>query len=158
MDLTRLVIRKMLQEDDSAMNEWKIGVAGFSNDSKFAAEEAKEAIQQAFDEAEERAEGKVLVLVSGLTACGIPNLAHQEAKSRGWKSIGLSAQEAKEYDCYDADEEIIVGKKFGDESDTFIDTIDELITFGGGEQTKAETEKAREKGLKVTVVPLGNDD
>lgn len=135
-------------------SEWKVGVAGFSDDSKFDAEEAKDAIKQAFDEAEKRANDKSLVLVSGLTAVGIPHLAHQEAKKRGWKSVGLSAQEAKDYDCYDADEEIIVGKKFGDESDTFIDYIDELITFGGGKQTKAEAKKAREEGMKVTDIPL----
>jgi predicted Rossmann-fold nucleotide-binding protein len=138
----------------ASSNEWKIGVAGFSDDSKFYAEEAKEAIKEAFDDAEERAKGKKLVLVSGLTSVGIPNLAHLEAKRRGWKSVGLSAQEAKEYDCYDADEEIIVGEKFGDESDTFVDYIDELITFGGGKQTKAEAKKAREEGLKVTEVAL----
>ena len=44
---------------------------------------------------------------------GIPKLAYKIADKKGWKTIGLSAQEAKEYDCYDVDEEIIFGEKFG---------------------------------------------
>lgn len=59
-------------------------------------------------------------LVSGLTNMGIPKLAYEIADKKGWTTVGFSAEEAKEYECYDVDKEIIVGKKFGDESEEFI--------------------------------------
>ena len=146
-------IRKLFKESNVS-EEHRIGVAGFSNEDQFDIDEAKKIIEKAFDSVNS---DKKIVVVSGLSNVGIPKLAHEEAKKRGWKSVGLSAKEVKEYECYEADEEIIVGDKFGDESEKFIDYIDELMTFGGGEQTKKEIKMAKDKKLKVTEHTLGDE-
>jgi hypothetical protein len=124
----------------------KIGVVGYSG-AKFNEDIAKALLAIAFDIIDE--EFNDIEIVSGLTDIGIPGLAYRMADKRGWKTVGLSAKEAKEYDCYDVDEEIIIGENFGDESEEFIKTIDALIRIGGGKQSLDETEKAKEKGISV---------
>ena len=124
----------------------KIGVVGYSG-AKFNEDIAKALLAIAFDIIDK--EFSDIEIVSGLTDIGIPGLAYEMADKRGWKTVGLSAKEAKEYDCYDVDEEIIVGEKFGEESEEFIKTIDALIRIGGGKQSMDETEKAKKKDIPV---------
>jgi len=127
----------------------KVGVVGYSNDDVFNHDIAKALLAIALDVIEEEFQDKQYELVSGLTNMGIPKLAYEMADKRGWKTIGLSAKEAKEYDCYDVDQEIIVGEKFGDESKKFIEYIDCLVRIGGGKQSMEETESAREAKISV---------
>ena len=127
----------------------KIGVVGYSDDSVFNHDIAKALLTIALDIVEKDLKDDEYSLVSGLTNMGIPKLAYEIADKKGWKTVGLSAKEAKEYDSYDVDEEIIVGEKFGDESEEFIDYIDCLVRIGGGKQSLKETEMARENQLPV---------
>ncbi len=86
-------------------------------------------------------------IVTGLTNIGIPKLAYQIADKHRYVKVGISAQQAHEVNCgvYPVDKEIIVGKKFGDESDAFIEYIDYLIRVGGGKQSAAEVKLFKEK-------------
>ena len=125
----------------------KIGVVGYSDDKIFNHDIAKALLAIVFDIVDK--EYSDIEIVSGLTNMGIPKLAYEMADKREWKTVGLTAKEAKKYDCYDVDEEIIIGEKFGDESKAFIDYIDCLIRVGGGKQSMKETEKAKEKDIPV---------
>jgi hypothetical protein len=127
----------------------KIGVVGYSG-AKFDEKIAKALLAIAFDVVEQNFDSDDgYELVSGLTDVGIPGLAYRMAVKEKWETVGLSAKEAKEYDCFPVDEEIIVGEKFGDESKDFIEYIDCLIRIGGGKQSFKETEMARKKGIPV---------
>jgi len=126
-----------------------IGVVGYSDDKVFSHDIAKALLAIAFDVVSEDLKSDDYALVSGLTNMGVPKLAYEMAEKRGWKTVGLSAKEAKEYDCFPVDEEIIVGEHFGDESKEFIDYIDCLIRVGGGEQSMKETEMAKKKDIPV---------
>ena len=77
-------------------------------------------------------------LVTGLTDLGIPGLAYREADKLGMVLVGIACKQAQEYDCYECHEVIIVGDDWGDESETFLANIDELIKVGGGTQSIAE--------------------
>ena len=127
----------------------KIGVVGYSDDKKFDQNIAKALLTIALDIVESDMDDSEYELVSGMTNMGVPKLAYDIAKENGWKTVGFTAEEAKEYDCYGVDEEIIVGKKFGDESEDFIKYIDCLVRVGGGKQSIKETEMAKESDIPV---------
>jgi len=133
----------------SEKNITKIGVVGYSDDKKFDQTIAKALMAIALDIVEKQFKSSQYELVSGLTSCGIPKIAYEMADANEWITVGLSAQEAKKYDCYDVDKEIIRGEKFGDESEYFIDYIDCLVRVGGGKQSIKETKMAKDKGLPV---------
>ena len=126
----------------------RVGVAGYS-EQKFDKEKAKELIKKAFDEVEESHPDSKFSCVSGLTDLGIPSLAYKEAVDRGWETVGIAAKPAEEYDLFPVDEKKIVGEDWGDESDTFLNSIDVFVKIGGGEQSKDELNKAKEKDMKV---------
>jgi len=128
--------------------KFKVGIVGFS-DSVFNKKKAKEIVENAFDEIAEKKSDYDIVIVSGLTNMGIPALAYQEAKKRNWKTVGISAEEAKEYDLFPCDTVLYKGEKFGDESDYFLNYIDLLIKIGGGKQSIAEFKKAKKMGIKT---------
>lgn len=126
-----------------------IGVVGYSNDKVFNQDIAKALLAIALDIVEADIKADEYALVSGLTNMGVPKLAYELAEKRGWKTVGFTAEEAKQYDCFDVDEEIIEGEKFGDESKKFIDYIDCLVRIGGGPQSMKETEMARKAGHPI---------
>ncbi len=125
-----------------------IGVVGYSG-GKFDKDIANALLAIAFDIVEKTLKEKDYAIVSGLSDIGIPALAYRMAKKNGWKTVGLSAEEVKQYECFPVDEEIIVGKKFGDESEKFIDYIDVLVRVGGGKQSLKEVEMAKKKNIPV---------
>jgi len=125
-----------------------VGVVGFSG-AKFNENVAKALIAIALDVVEENNEADEYALVSGLTDMGVPAIAYRAADKRGWKTVGIACSEANDYECYDVDEKIIEGEKWGDESKTFLDYIDVLVRIGGGKQSMEETEKAKEMGKSV---------
>jgi hypothetical protein len=123
----------------------KIGFVGFSS-AKFDETKAKEIIKEAFDTF---IKNKKVEIVSGLTNLGIPKLVYKEAKKRELYTVGIACEKAKEYDCFDCDKVIIVGKEWGDESEDFLNYIDVLIKIGGGKQSVKEFKKAKEIGIKT---------
>jgi len=124
----------------------KIGFVGYSS-TDFAFSKGKDAVHEKFETLCNKYDK--FVVVSGLTNIGIPALVYSEAIFRGLKTVGFSAKEAKEYDCFPVDEEILIGNNFGDESDEFINYIDVLVRIGGGKQSRKEELAAREKGMPV---------
>ena len=121
-----------------------IGIVGYSS-GKFDEKIAKALMAIAFDIVEENHPSKEYMVVSGLTDMGIPSIAYNMAKKRGWKTMGVACSQARDYDCFPVDEEIIEGDEWGDESSTFLDQLDVFIRIGGGEQSLEETEAARSR-------------
>lgn len=90
-----------------------------------------------------------MIIVSGLSNIGISKIAYEVAQKLKVKTVGIAPKEVFNYELFEVDEQIIVGEKFGDESETFIDYIDILIKIGGGAQSIKEKELALEKHKTV---------
>lgn len=148
-------IEDMAEED----NLLYIGVVGYSDD-KFDQSEAKEIIEEAFDDVEEtyvdNGGYENIVIVSGLTKQGIPKIAYEIADEREYYTMGVAPQEANDYEMYDVDSIIWNGEEFGDESKEFIDSIDLLIKVGGGEQSEHEFEMAEEEDIPTLEYELAS--
>jgi hypothetical protein len=127
----------------------RVGVVGFSNPN-FDRHKAAEYLAGAFSSIQ----GKALV-VSGLTDLGIPALAYRVAKNFSFKTAGIACKKAEDYDLYPVDvPPIIVGDNWGDESKTFLDSIDMLVRVGGGKQSLEECNEAKKQGIKVVEYDL----
>jgi len=125
-----------------------VGIVGYSG-AKFNEDVAKVLLAIALDVVAEEHGDDDYALVTGLTDMGIPAIAYRMADKRNWKTVGIACEKANDCDCYKVDEEIIEGKEWGDESQTFLDYIDCLIRIGGGKQSIEETKKAKEMGMDV---------
>jgi len=136
----------------------RIGIVGFSG-GKYNVKVAEALLELAIKLVEEyeSKEGKDVSLVSGLTDMGIPGMAYRIAQKKGWKTVGIACEKAHENPCFPVDEEIIVGKEWGDESETFLDSIDVVIRVGGGAQSFEEVKKAKDKGIKAYEYDLPRD-
>ncbi len=130
------------------MDALKIGVVGYSA-QKFDEPEAIRMLREAYDSIDAQYSDKQKVVVSGLTDIGVPALAYREAQNRGWRTVGIACSKAREYACFSVDEEIIIGSEWGEESPTFLDSIDVLIRVGGGNQSKRETAETISRGKPV---------
>eukprot|EP01080_Neovahlkampfia_damariscottae_P004826 gene4826-8412_t len=119
----------------------KIGVVGFSRE-KYDKKEAIENIDLLISKMVSFYKPKEVEIVSGLTNQGIPKLSYEYALTMKYKTIGIAPTRAKfvKRGVFEVNKEIIVGKDFGDESQTFIDYIDVLIRVGGGKQSREEVE------------------
>jgi hypothetical protein len=118
----------------------KVGVVGFSDESYIDKDHGDKTVTAYLEQGikDLGLETDNIIIVSGLTNLGVPRIAYQYATKNGIKTVGYSAMEAKEYDCYPVDEEIIVGDRFGSESKSFLNYIDCLIKIGGGPQSISE--------------------
>lgn len=130
------------------MEKLKIGVTGYSA-QKFDQEKAKDMLNEAFNEVQRQNPERGYEVVSGLTDLGIPAIAYREGVKKGWRTIGIACSKAEEYSCFPVDEKIIIGKEWGEESQTFLNHIDILIRVGGGNQAKRETQTAKDLGKLV---------
>ena len=130
------------------MVELKIGVIGYSI-QKFNETEAIKILREAYDAIDKQYSGKSKAVVSGLTNIGIPALAYREAIARSWQTMGIACSKANNYDCFPVDKKIIVGNEWGDESSTFLESIDVLVRIGGGKQTIEETALFKKSGKVV---------
>lgn len=126
--------------------ELNVGVVGFSG-QKFDEKMARAFIDKAFDLLDN--EDKDICVISGLTYVGIPAIAYDVAKERGYKTIGVACSKAKEYECFDVDEKYIEGEEWGDESEKFLSMLDVMIKVGGGKQSEEEVKKFKESGKPV---------
>jgi hypothetical protein len=124
----------------------KIGVVGYSG-QKFDSMVATCLLATAFQRA--AIDKGDVELVSGLTDVGIPAIAYRLASIYGWETAGVACKKAKNYSCYDCDRVEIVGDKWGDESESFLGQIDALVRVGGGKQSMAEVESAKQRNIPV---------
>lgn len=129
-------------------NELRIGVVGYSS-QRFDKAEAMRMIREAYDKIDAQNPRLSKAVVSGLTNVGIPALAYQEAVQRGWRTIGIACEKANEYECFPVDEKTIIGIEWGDESQTFLKSIDVLVKVGGGKQSVMETAGMKARGKQV---------
>ena len=119
------------------MKNLRIGVVGYS-DKKFDITQARKYLVEAFDKIVRRYPDHTFSVVSGLTDLGIPSLAYREATSRGWQTVGIASEKAREFPLFPVDESIISGENWGDESPLFLSSIDILLKIGGGKQSERE--------------------
>lgn len=124
------------------MSNIKIGVVGYSM-QEFDKEKAIEYLKQAFDLIEKQYPDGMKTVVSGLTDLGIPALAYREAKRRNWKVEGIACSKAMDYVWFPVSDVVIKGNNWGDESETFLNSINILVRIGGGQQSTREVEMAK---------------
>ncbi|WP_299458984.1 hypothetical protein [uncultured Microscilla sp.] len=129
-----------MEENKATSEPLRIGVVGFSRnqfDKKTAAEKLEKIIAQIMT----HYPNKNYELVSGLTNMGVPQLTYMLADRLGIDTVGFSASQAFRVRAgiYPVKQQIIVGEKFGDESDAFVQYIDVLVRIGGGQQSRHET-------------------
>lgn len=132
-----------------------IGVVGFSgswrhNPREGAAAIALQTLHALFEA--ERAQHPELWCVSGATNLGVPALAYQAADALGLQAVGFTAEAARGYPLARLDRLVVVGRRFGDESEAFVSACDALWMIGGGPQSEAEARLAGARGCPVIVV------
>ena len=125
----------------------EIGVVGYSDDKKFNHNIGYALTLLALEIASKDKDD--IMIVSGLTNVGIPAIAYDIAKKNKWKTKGIACKLAEDYECFPVDEKEIIGDNWGDESETFLNSIDMLVRIGGGEQSEKETEMAKKRNIEV---------
>lgn len=97
--------------------------------------------------------GAELLVISGLTDQGVPQAAYHIARQNGWNCGGIAPKAAERQRWFPMNEDgdilKIVGAKWGDESEAFIQECDVLLRVGAGRQALAEVELAEKAGMKV---------
>ena len=135
------------------MENLRIGVVGYSA-QKFDIATANSLLYSAFDYISMHYPNRPIEIVSGLTLYGIPKLAYEAAFVLGYSTRGIAPECAVTMPCWDCDEVTIVGKTWGDESETFLNSIDILLRIGGGKQSHEETNIAKSMGIVTMELEL----
>jgi hypothetical protein len=120
---------------------FKIGIVGFSR-NQFNKQEAAKKLEQMLLKVIENRPIEEVALVSGYTSSGVPKLAYILADRLGLHTVGFSSKRALtvKSGVYPVSEVILIGEKFGDESQAFVEYINVLIRIGGGPQSRHEVE------------------
>ena len=126
----------------------RVGVVGYSG-QKFEEKIATAMLENAFARLDYEYDPEHIEIVSGLTALGVPKLSYEVATKLGYLTRGVACKLANDYPCFDCDVVEIIGENWGDESEHFLSTIDVLVRIGGGKQTMAETNIAKERGIAI---------
>lgn len=129
--------------------KYNLGVVGYCPPSHFDEDEARKMVNEGFDQVAANHPDAEINVVSGLTHVGVLGIAYEEARKRGWKTTGIACKKAEEHKLFPVDEKQIVGENWGDESETFINSIDGILRVGGGQQSKREVGIVQEKGGEV---------
>ena len=132
------------------MNELKLGVVGYCPPTKFDEVEARRMLNEAYCNVKLDFPNKIVTVVSGLTNVGVLKLAYEEAKNRGWRTAGIACEKARGFEWFPVDDTpIIIGKNWGEESETFINSIDALVRIGIGPQSIKEARLVKALGKKI---------
>lgn len=127
--------------------ELRVGVVGYCPPTNFDEDEAKRMVRDAFDKVVEFFGDHEIVVVSGLTNVGVLKIAYEEAVRRGWRTAGIACERAQEHELFPVDEKVIVGENWGDESPTFVDSIQAMVRIGVGKQSLRETQLVKSRGF-----------
>lgn len=130
----------------------KIGVVGYSA-AKFDEDKARVLVEAGIDSLAKLSTSKVEI-VSGYTDMGIPALAYRHAAKRGFRTVGIACAKAEGYKTYPVDESYIIGKDWGDESATFIRSIDAFLRVGGGNQSLLEAKMFKQQKPNAPIIEL----
>lgn len=133
----------------------RIGVIGYSAQS-FDEDKARKLLKEAINNELKRygLSRHDIEIVSGLSNIGIPKIAYEIAKDNTIKTVGIAPREVFNYDLFPVDEQMIVGKTFGEESEYFLNYIDMLIKCGGGKQSEREAQMAEVMGKPIVNINL----
>jgi hypothetical protein len=128
----------------------RVGVVGYCPPTRFDEQKAKEYLTEAYNQIEKDFPNARITIVSGLTNVGVLKLAYEEAKRRHWSTAGVACKKAYDFEWFKTDEQpIIIGDNWGDETDTFVKSIDALVRIGLGKQSLLESELVRKRGSKT---------
>ena len=130
---------------NTAEHPIKIGVVGFSR-NQFDKKAAASFLRKYLTQLTSGKDKKQVEVVSGYTNSGVPRIAYQIADEMGLSTVGYSAKQALRVrsGVYPVKKKILVGNRFGDESEKFVRYIDVLVRIGGGQQSRHEVELFRE--------------
>ena len=123
-----------------------LGVVGYCPPSRFDETTARDLVKKGFDALATAHPDAEITVVSGLTNVGVLKIAYEEARDRGWRTVGIACKKAADYELFPVDEVRIVGENWGDESATFVSSVDAMLRVGGGPQSKREAELVRAGG------------
>jgi hypothetical protein len=127
----------------------RVGIVGYS-EQKFDIEKASKLLEECFQEHVILNDfNEIRFIVSGLTNIGVPKISYEFAQKHYIATMGIACAKARKYDCFPCDRVHIVGNEWGDESETFLSSIDVLIRIGGGNQSKTECARAKELSILV---------
>lgn len=126
-------------------------IGGKNQDANQLMAAARQVIQTELTLRQQRYEPR-LVMCSGATDAGVLQLAYQEAAKLGITAMGVTPDRTLQYNVGEMSYLIPFGHEFGDESEAFLQVIDELILMGGGPQSRTETLAAIKLGKPVTII------
>ncbi len=129
----------------------RIGFAGPCPPTQFDEALAIRLITEAFDQVVADYPERLYALVSGHTRVGALQHAYAEASNRGWWTVGIASQRAKEHPLFDVDEiiEDATWTEWGSESDRFIEECDVLIVLADGPQGLREADAIEARGKRA---------
>ena len=125
----------------TAQSPLRVGVVGYTDDWgewSFDRGRARAILRVELGRVAEANRGRTIEVVTGLTDMGIPKIAYEVAAEYGMICVGLASWKALNNPQVHVDKIILEGADWGDESETFLDYIDQLIKVGGGPQSEAE--------------------
>ena len=132
----------------------KYGIVGFSR-NLFDKTATHRILEELFQQIKAKHSDKEIEIVSGYTNSGVPKIAYELADRFRFTTVGFSAKQALTVrsGVYPVKKVVLIGQKFGDESDDFVKYIDGLIRVGGGPQSRKEVELFRQLHIGK---PLGS--
>lgn len=119
-----------------------IGVVGYTH-QEFDREAAKNLLKQAFEAVRADHPRANICVVSWLTDQGIPGLAYEIAKKRGWHTLAVDLKENLNRTGYRADELITVDAS-DERTTTFVQQCDVIVRIGDDSDAKHVTGVLRE--------------
>lgn len=100
----------------------------------------------------QRRYGSRLVVASGATNQGVLSVTYEVCTFLNIAAMGIAPDEALDFGLGRMRYLLPAGARFGDESQIFVRTIDELIVMGGGAQSEREVFAAARAGRPITVI------
>ncbi|MEO1269438.1 MAG: hypothetical protein AAFX99_15220 [Myxococcota bacterium] len=96
--------------------------------------------------------GASLVVSSGATYAGTLQLTYDICTEQGIRAMGVTPDRTLRYPIGRLDLLLPVGRRYGDESEVFLNTADAFVLVGGGDQSRRETEEAHRRGKPVSII------
>lgn len=147
----------------------KIGVVGYSDETKIKSFQTVEAILTTslmnMESVLQMHNGTCVAfeMVSGLTNLGVPKIAYELSKKGSHnkeifvKTVGFACTKAKDYPQFPVDAKYIIGNDWGDESQEFLAYIDGLIRIGDGKQSIKECNEFKLKYPDKPIIEVSDD-
>lgn len=133
-------------------NVIKVGVTGFVHGYADKVQ-IWNAVSRGLQQIKKDTNADELLVISGLTDQGVPQAAYYIARQNGWNIGGIAPACALNQKIFplneDGDIGRIVGRRWGDECEAFVDECDHLLLVGGGKQALDMVEIAKRDDIPV---------